>query len=108
MLATYLRSCGHLVRVAHDGASGFDMAVRERPDALICDIGLPTMDGYSLARNVRQRAELASCLLVAVTGYGEPRDRERGREAGFDHYLVKPADPEAISRLIHSEPLGRS
>lgn len=100
LLATFLRAKGHTVYVAYDGAAGFNAAFRERPDVIVCDIGLPGMDGYELARNLTQVAELQACKLVAVTGYGELRDRERGRDAGFQHYIVKPADPDEIARLI--------
>jgi signal transduction histidine kinase/CheY-like chemotaxis protein len=100
ILTTYLRSKGHTVHVAYDGGAGLQAALRERPDAILCDIGLPVMDGYALARALRSAPTLANCLLVAFTGYGESRDKERGRQAGFDHYLVKPADPEEIAQLL--------
>jgi signal transduction histidine kinase len=100
LLATYLRGKGHTVYVAYDGAAGFNAAFRERPDVIICDVGLPGMDGYELARKLTKTAELQGCKLVAVTGYGEQRDRERGHDAGFQHYIVKPADPDEIARLI--------
>jgi signal transduction histidine kinase len=102
VLATYLRAHGHTVYVAYDGGTGLEAARREHPEAVICDIGLPVMDGYSLAQAVRDEPALANCLLVAVTGYGESRDKERGRQAGFAHYLVKPADPDAIARLLET------
>jgi signal transduction histidine kinase/ActR/RegA family two-component response regulator len=99
-LATYLRAQGHTVHVAYDGGAGLQAALRERPEAILCDVGLPVMDGYALARALRNEPTLANCLLVAVTGYGESRDMERGQQAGFDHYLVKPADPEEIAQLL--------
>jgi signal transduction histidine kinase/ActR/RegA family two-component response regulator len=102
VLATYLRSCGHSVRVAYDGSEGFEAALRERPEVVICDIGLPGMDGFEFARTLRAHPELRQALLVAVTGYGETRDRERGVQAGFEHYIVKPADPERIAMLLNS------
>jgi CheY-like chemotaxis protein len=102
VLATYLRSRGHSVRVAYDGSEGFEAALREHPEVVICDIGLPGMDGFELARTLRARPELRQCLLVAVTGYGEARDRERGVQAGFAHYIVKPADPEHIASLLNA------
>jgi CheY-like chemotaxis protein len=100
ILATYLRLQGHTVHVAYDGGSGLEVALRERPEVIVCDIGLPAMDGYALARALRSAPLLANCLLVAVTGYGELRDKDRGQEAGFDHYLVKPADPEEVAELL--------
>jgi signal transduction histidine kinase/CheY-like chemotaxis protein len=100
ILATYLRAKGHTVHVAYDGEAGLQAAIRERPDVILCDIGLPVMDGYALARAIRTLPALANCLLVAVTGYGEARDKERGQQSGFDHYLVKPADPEEMAQLL--------
>jgi signal transduction histidine kinase len=100
VLATYLRACGHTVHIAYDGAAGLTAAVREQPDVIICDIGLPGVDGYEFARTLRAEPRLRRCLLVAVTGYGEARDRQRGAEAGFEHYLTKPADPREIERLL--------
>ncbi len=100
VLATYLRTCGHTVHVAYDGPAGFAAAAREQPDVVICDIGLPGVDGYEFARKLRADPRLQRCLLVAVTGYGEARDRQRGVEAGFAHYLTKPADPREIERLL--------
>jgi signal transduction histidine kinase/CheY-like chemotaxis protein len=99
-LAMYLRACGHTVHIAYDGVAGMDAAVRERPDVVICDIGLPGVNGYELARLLRQHPELQRCMLVAVTGYGEPRDRVRGMEAGFQHYFTKPADPTELAKLV--------
>ena len=106
ILATYLRLQGHTVHVAYDGDSGLEAALRERPEVIVCDIGLPAMDGYALARTLRSAPLLANCLLVAVTGYGELRDKDRGQEAGFDHYLVKPADPEEIAELLATHVTG--
>lgn len=102
MLATFLRACGHLVRVAHDGHAGLDLATRERPDVVICDIGLPGMDGFEFARQIRRIPALSAARLIAMTGYGEVRHRDRGLDAGFDKYLVKPADPEAVAQLLAS------
>ena len=100
LLAAYLRACGHTVHIAHDGGAGFSAALREQPDVIICDIGLPGVDGYEFARRLRAEPCLRRCLLVAVTGYGEARDRQRGVEAGFAYYLTKPADPRDIERLL--------
>jgi len=100
VLATYLRSLGHVVHLAYDGMSGMTAALRDRPDVVICDIGLPGVDGFELARTLRAEPGMKQCLLVAVTGYGEARDRERGLQAGFQHYFTKPANPEEIARLL--------
>src|SRR6202000_320819 len=77
ILATYLRSLGHTVYVAYDGGAGLEVPRREHPDAVVCDIGLPVMDGYTLAQAMRDEPALANCLLVAVTGYGESDDKAR-------------------------------
>jgi two-component system, sensor histidine kinase len=102
-LAAYLQACGHTVHIAHDGTAGMRAALQMQPEVVICDIGLPGVDGYELARILRSEPRLKSCLLVAVTGYGEDRDRERGFKAGFHHYLVKPADPATIAEIVASE-----
>ena len=71
-----------------------------RPEVVLLDIGLPGMDGYEVARRLRERPEFERTLLVALTGWGQEADRRRSREAGFDHHLVKPANPEAILELL--------
>jgi len=101
-LAAFLRQRGHGVGVAYDGDAGLAAIERQRPEVVICDIGLPGTDGYRLAQRIRRRARLQRQLLIAVTGYGDPRDRERGMKAGFDHYLVKPTDPEVIVDLMQA------
>ncbi len=105
-LAAYLRACGHLVRIAHDGITGMKAAIEMQPQVVICDIGLPGVDGYELARQLRAEPGLQDCRFVAVTGYGEEQDRERGLRAGFHHYLVKPADPSVIADIVGSNANG--
>ncbi len=98
-LQPFLSMLGHVVEVAGDGLPGVEKALAWRPDIAILAIGLPTFDAYEVAR--RLRAALADrILLVALTGYGQPEDRERAGAAGFDVYLVAPADPEELSRLV--------
>jgi CheY-like chemotaxis protein len=70
------------------------------PDVILLDIGLPMMDGYQVARRLRDIAETRASYLIALTGYGQPADRERARAAGFDHHLTKPADPDALLALV--------
>jgi CheY-like chemotaxis protein len=67
-----------------------------RPDVVLCDIGLPGLDGYGVASALRRGPETAAVRLIAVTGYGDEEDRRRSREAGFDVHLVKPVDPERL------------
>lgn len=101
-LASFLRQRGHNVAVAYSGDAGLAAVEREEPEVIICDIGLPGTDGYQLARTIRASGNVRTHLLIAVTGYGDPRDRERGLEAGFDHYLVKPTDLELIVDLLQA------
>jgi PAS domain S-box-containing protein len=99
-LAMFLRLQGHVVWVATDGHSAMDMVLTEPPEVAFLDIGMPGMDGYELARRLRQQPALASMTLVALTGWGQEEDRRRTQEAGFDFHLTKPAEPEVLGRLL--------
>jgi PAS domain S-box-containing protein len=102
-LATLLRLFGHEVRTAHDGLRALEVVRDFHPQAVFLDIGLPRgMDGYELARRLRGQEGLGRALLVAMTGFGTQDDVRRARAAGFDHHMVKPADPGAIQRLLAS------
>ncbi|HVL55201.1 MAG TPA: ATP-binding protein [Burkholderiaceae bacterium] len=105
--ALLLRSAGHEVRVVHDGAAALAMAAEFRPQVAILDIGLPAMNGYELARRIREQTETADTLLIAVTGWGQDKDRRQAREAGFDHHLVKPVEPGQIEAILESGNLAR-
>ena len=99
MLKEALEALGYRVELAHDGPSALRIAETFRPDIALLDIGLPVMDGYELA--VRLRAIGREPLrLIAVTGYGQPNDRERSASAGFEVHLVKPLDLERLERAI--------
>jgi CheY-like chemotaxis protein len=100
-LALLLRMMGQVVRTVHDGVSALEAAESFPPDVVLLDIGLPRMDGYEVARQLRQRGP-ADALLVAVTGYGQDADLTRSREAGFDRHLVKPVDPGTLAELFSS------
>ena len=106
-LAACLREEGHEVVTALDGRSGLAAALERPYDVIVCDIGLPGLDGLGLIRAVRAavggHGAGAGPLAIAMTGYGQPEDEARGREAGFDHYLVKPVALEALLALIGSE-----
>ena len=92
---------GHRVTVAHDAESGLSAAAADRPDLVLCDIGLPgELDGYGFARAARAAPGLRAIPLVALTGYGSPEDRRRAMEAGFARHLAKPASLEEILRAI--------
>ncbi|HEX8785801.1 MAG TPA: ATP-binding protein, partial [Telluria sp.] len=100
MLAALLEVQGHAVSVEYDAEGALERARRERPDVLLLDIGLPDMDGYELARRLRAQPESAGATLVALTGYGQNQDREEAHQAGFDHYLVKPADLGQVNEVL--------
>ena len=99
-LALHLRLSGHEVQVAYSGPAALKVAEPFRPDVVLLDIGLPGMDGYEVARRLRQQPGLADVVLVAVTGYGTDEDRSRSQEAGFDAHLVKPVDADALPPLF--------
>ena len=103
MLAEYLRQLGHEVICAGDGHAGLDAAMTHHPEVIVCDIGLPGLDGYEVARRLRANPAFRSCLMIAVSGYGDAGDRERSRLAGFAHHVTKPADPIALADLIARE-----
>jgi CheY-like chemotaxis protein len=99
MLRMALELDGHRVETAEDGTSGVEAALRSTPDVVLVDIGLPGLDGYAVAR--RLRAALGQRVtLVALTGYGQTEDRRRTAEAGFDAHLVKPVDPDVLTRAL--------
>jgi CheY-like chemotaxis protein len=99
-LALLLGVSGHEVRTAYDGPAALEAAEAFDPAIVLLDIGLPGMDGYEVARRLRQLPGRDKVLLVALTGYGQEEDRRRSREAGFDHHLVKPVDPEVLLALF--------
>jgi signal transduction histidine kinase len=98
--AMMLGVAGHSVRVVSDGTRALSEVAQFEPEVILLDIGLPGMDGYELARRLRQMPQVRGMLLVAVTGYGQAADQARGAEAGFDHHLLKPVDPGALIALI--------
>jgi PAS domain S-box-containing protein len=100
MLAALLEVQGHAVCVEYDGKGALAHAQRDCPDVLLLDIGLPDMDGYELARRLRSQPESAGATLVALTGYGQSQDRKEAEQAGFDHYLVKPADLDQVNEVL--------
>jgi signal transduction histidine kinase len=91
---------GHAVTAVPDGIQGIEYALTNRPEIVIVDLGLPAVDGFQVARRLRANADAYYPRLVALTGYGQPEDRRRALEAGFDAYLVKPASPEALRATI--------
>jgi len=102
-LAELLRAWGYEVAIANDGAAALQAAQFSRPEIVLLDIGLPGMDGYEVAREMRRLAGFESVLIVALTGYGQEADRRRSKLAGFNHHLVKPVDLEQLRRLLAGE-----
>lgn len=100
MLRLALELAGHEVDVAGDGRQALDLAAARSPEIVLVDIGLPGMDGYEVARRLRTTPQGRQMRLLAVTGYGDAENRQRSLEAGFDAHLVKPVDPEALTRMI--------
>ncbi|WP_119153397.1 PAS domain S-box protein [Caldimonas tepidiphila] len=104
MLQTVLELQHHEVRLAHDGGSALAAEADWRPAVVVLDIGLPDIDGYEVARRLRARhAGQRGPLIVALTGWGQDSDRQRAREAGFDHHFTKPVDPDALQELLRRE-----
>ncbi|MGA0610203.1 ATP-binding protein [Caldimonas sp. KR1-144] len=101
-LAAVLQLKGHEAMLAHDGATAVRLALDERPDAVVLDIGLPVMSGLEVARRIRREQGAHAPFLIALTGWGQEEDRSRSAQAGFDAHLVKPVDPQALERLLGS------
>ena len=99
-LAMLLRLQGHEVRVAYSGLAALEMTKTYTPDVVFLDIGMPGMDGYEVARRMRQQPGLEKTVLAALTGWGQQEDRRRTAEAGFDHHLVKPPEPQILDSLL--------
>ncbi len=91
---------GNQVAVAHDGPTGLCKAREIRPEIIVCDIGLPGMDGYDVARALRSEAALRETLLVALSGYAQPDDVARSAAAGFDRHLAKPLTAEKLHEIL--------
>jgi PAS domain S-box-containing protein len=100
MLGVMLESDGHEVRKAFDGRSAILTARAFRPHVVLLDLGLPVMGGLDVAQELRRHPETAGARLVALTGWGQAQDRKQTREAGFDHHLTKPTDPQVLQQLL--------
>jgi CheY-like chemotaxis protein len=99
-LGALLELSNHEVLIAHDGEQALTMARDAMPEAMILDIGMPRITGDQVARAVRHEPWGAHVLMVAVTGWGQPEDKERASAAGFDHHLTKPVDVEQMEKLL--------
>jgi CheY-like chemotaxis protein/two-component sensor histidine kinase len=101
-LAILLKMSGNQIYTAHDGVDACLVAEEQRPDLVLLDIGLPTLNGYEVCRKLRAQPWGRSMVLVALTGWGHEADRRKSSEAGFDGHLVKPVDPAALGQLLAS------
>jgi len=103
-LRLLLEFFGHEVWVAPTGVEGVRLARAHRPEIVLCDIGLPELDGFGVAATLRRDPTTAEVHLVAITGYGSDQTRARCREVGFDLYFTKPIDPDILVELIAAAP----
>ena len=101
-LAAVLKIGGHETRMAHDGRAAIEEARQFHPDVVFLDIGMPALDGHETAKLIRQQPWGKDMVLVALTGWGQTEDRRRSKDAGFNHHLVKPADPIVVEQLLAS------
>jgi two-component system CheB/CheR fusion protein len=101
-MSEILQMHGYETLVAHTGHQAVETALSERPDTILLDIGLPGLDGYGVARRLRESDARPDTLMVAMTGFGQAADIERSRSAGFHHHLVKPVDVRALLDLLAS------
>ena len=104
-LSEMLTLMGNETRTAYDGQQAVNAAEAYRPDVILLDIGLPKLNGYEACRHIRAQPWGKNIVLIAVTGWGQEKDRDRTREAGFDHHLVKPVDPDALMTLLAELPI---
>ena len=103
-LAAWLETMGHSVKIARNGPDGVELVRDSRPQLVLCDIGLPGMDGVEVCRRVRSLTMASHPVMVALTGWGMEADRKRTREAGFDHHLVKPVAPDRLHDILNLLP----
>lgn len=106
-LTQLLKLKGHEVDVAHDGLEALELAAAARPGVILLDIGLPKLDGYEVARQLREQPWGRTMTLIAVTGWGQRDDKLRAQKAGFDHHLVKPVKHSELIALLDSLPMAR-
>lgn len=99
-VAMLLEESGHEVRMAHDGPTALEAALEYRPNVVLLDLGLPGLNGFEVAKRLRQKPGFQNVVLVAMTGYGQEADRERSFDAGFNHHLVKPADFGKVQAIL--------
>jgi CheY-like chemotaxis protein len=101
-LSMLLELAGHEVRVAHQGRAALSLAQTFRPDVALLDIGMPDLSGYEVSQELRREPWGQWIQLIALTGWGQEKDRQQALEAGFNHHLTKPIDPDQLEALISS------
>jgi CheY-like chemotaxis protein len=99
-LTMMLQLMGHETYTAYDGLEALQAAATYRPDVVLLDIGLPKMNGYEVARQIRQQPWGQGMALIALTGWGQDEDKRRSSQAGFDHHLTKPVEATALEKLL--------
>ena len=99
-MALQLRLKGHDVQTAYSGEQALEVAITYQPEFILLDIGLPGMSGHDVARTIRQQSWGASPVLIAMTGWGQLEDRSLASDAGFDHHMTKPLDPDELDALL--------
>ena len=102
MLGIVLEMLGNSVNTANDGLKALEMAETFRPEVILLDIGMPKLNGYQTCRRIREKPWGKNALLIALTGWGQDEDKRQAQEAGFDHHMVKPVDPDALIKLLSS------
>src|SRR6185369_6483119 len=102
-LASLLRLDGHDVHTAYDGLAAIDAVTANRPEIVLLDIGMPRLNGYDAARRIRSLDGADDILLIALSGWGQPKDRQLSQQSGFDHHLVKPVDAAVLQRMMLEE-----
>jgi CheY-like chemotaxis protein len=99
-MATLLKLLNHEVWMAHDGPSGLEAARGYRPEVVLLDIGLPGLNGFQVAEQLRREEFGKNVVLIAVTGYGQEEERQQARASGFDHFITKPVDFATLTALM--------
>jgi CheY-like chemotaxis protein len=98
-----LEYLGHEVLVAYTGPAGVQAALTGMPEVILCDIGLPGLDGYGVVKALRRLPEMVGVRMIALTAYGQDSDRRRSLEAGFDLHLTKPIDPNVLQEVLEGD-----
>lgn len=101
-MAMMLKMMGHQISTAYDGEDAVETAARVAPDVILLDIGLPKLNGYEACRRIRSTRAGKDMVIIAQTGWGQEEDRQRTRDAGFDHHLVKPVEAQDLLKLLAS------